>query len=281
MKKLLNYLLLLTFLFFSRDFCINNENHKNIGINLAYYQNRKFNQEDKEFIKYLANIGIKNVAIHWTFYQDSLNSNYIYAHKYKTMNFEFVDSLIKELRKYNMKIILKPAIDILTEESRTKIMPKSIDEWFKNYENLIIELAKYAEKNKIEIFSVGVELDEIVKHHREKFYDLVKKIRKFYSGKIIYCANIIRKKDLENFLIFDIPAIDAYFKNNDYDSLRFYFSILPCSTIITEFGFKDNQEKKFKNFIKALRSSKKIKEAYIWNTGEFKVIDKNKNLIKF
>lgn len=257
-----------------------------IGINVALY---KCEGCGKEVLREAKKIGIKDIAIHFSFYQESLSSNKIYWGNTK----KEVEDIIKEAKKNGMSIMLKPAIDPKTGP-RTKITPNDLESWFKNYESLMMEVAKLARDHKVEMLSIGCELDSLVsnKDYQKKFFELEQKVREVYNGKIIYCANINYPKDFQNLLVFDEPAIDAYFRGReDFWTFIYYLNLTPLG-IFSEFGYphdpKDQkrQKKNYENFFLLLKKFEEIKDRefpatkiYLWTCGNYNIL-KDKEIKK-
>jgi hypothetical protein len=87
--------------------------------------------------------------------------------------------------------------------------------WFKNYEAFILHYAALAEKNKIEVFCIGTELQKTTTHEKE-WRAVIAKIRSNYSGKLIYAANFHEEFEHIKFWdALDYIGIQAYFSLTD------------------------------------------------------------------
>lgn len=91
-------------------------------------------------------------------------------------------------------------------------------EWFANYKAFIIHYAKLAEANQIKILCIGTELSHATAREAE-WRNLIREIRKIYSGKLTYAANF--HDEFENIKFWDaldFIGVQAYFplshKNN-------------------------------------------------------------------
>ncbi len=83
--------------------------------------------------------------------------------------------------------------------------------WFSNYEKFILHYAELAEKNKIEFFCIGTELQKTSTHEKE-WRAVISKIRSVYSGKLIYAANFHEEFEHIKFWdALDFIGIQAYF----------------------------------------------------------------------
>lgn len=98
---------------------------------------------------------------------------------------------LRTAKTAGMKTFLKPVVEVLTDNGdyvwRGRI--PGTNDWFKNtYNPYIIRMAKIAEREKVDIFSIGSELRETL-HHNSQWKALIKSVRAVYSGKITYIAN--------------------------------------------------------------------------------------------
>ncbi|MBO3115694.1 glycoside hydrolase [Winogradskyella sp. DF17] len=125
---------------------------------------------------------------------------------------------IVELRKANLRIMLKPQIWVWRGEFTGEIMMSSEENWEKlesSYTNFIMEYANLAEEVDAEIFCIGTELELFVKFRPEYWTSLIAKIRLVYKGELTYAANWdeFRRTPFWNQL--DYIGIDAYFPVSD------------------------------------------------------------------
>ena len=121
---------------------------------------------------------------------------------------------IGELRKYNIRIMIKPQIWVWRGEFTGEIMMNSEETWKEleaSYTSFIMEYAELAAETNAEIFCIGTELELFVKFRPQYWTKLIKEIRNIYKGKLTYAANWneYRKTPFWNQL--DYIGIDAYF----------------------------------------------------------------------
>ncbi len=116
----------------------------------------------------------------------------------------------------------------------------------KNYENFIFHYADLAEKNKVEILSVGSELGSL--EDRSLFWSrLIRKVRQRYHGKLTYSAN------------WDHYTHPTFWRELDYIAISSYFELSknPNPTL-AELLIKWQQIKKMLLAFKAKYSQKLI-----------------------
>jgi hypothetical protein len=58
-----------------------------------------------------------------------------------------------------------------------------------SYSNFILEYAELAEENQSPILFIGTELETFIDHRPQYWFDLIKKIKLVYKGKLTYAAN--------------------------------------------------------------------------------------------
>ena len=125
---------------------------------------------------------------------------------------------INELRKKNIKIMVKPQIWVshgvftgyikMNTEANWKILETS-------YSSFILEYASLAQESNAEIFCIGTELENFIKERPEYWHDLIKEIKTIYKGKLTYAANWDEFKRTPFWSELDFIGVDAYFPVSD------------------------------------------------------------------
>lgn len=193
-----------------------------------------------ESLTKLKQTGANWVAIVVTEYQDYTNSTEIYPlydnfikneyFIYKTETLSGLENVIKKAKQLDLKVMLKPHIDLSREKRYNVTWRGNIGEpfteeaqwqkWFESYEKFILKYAELAEKLKVEMFSVSCEL--IATSKMDAFWrKVIKQIRLVYSGLLTDSAN----HDGEEFEktwwdVLDFIGVDAYYlpiKNEDLE----------------------------------------------------------------
>jgi ppGpp synthetase/RelA/SpoT-type nucleotidyltranferase len=164
---------------------------------------------------------------------------------------------IGELRKQDIKIMIKPQIWVFKGEFTGKIEMENEADWnvFEaSHNNFIMEYAALAEEVKAEIFCIGTELENFIKYRPEYWKKLIKKIRNIYKGKLTYAANWDEFTRTPFWSDLDFIGVDAYFpvsenktptveeclegwkqhKNSIYDVHKTYIKPI----LFTEFGYR-------------------------------------------
>ncbi|KAA3617974.1 MAG: hypothetical protein DWQ05_07970 [Calditrichaeota bacterium] len=118
-------------------------------------------------------------------------------------------------RSNGMKIMLKPHIWVSWQSWPGAIefaTEKEAERFFSAYEDLIMHYAILAQMQRFESLCIGVELVKLTRKYDSRWRDLIKQIRKVYSGQLIYAANW--GEEFEKLQFWD--ALDAIGLNSYY-----------------------------------------------------------------
>lgn len=121
---------------------------------------------------------------------------------------------IDELKDPGIQVMMKPQLWIWRGAFTGYMKMKSEQDWkdLENcYRNFILDFAMLAEEKGVPIFCIGTELEQFVNHRPQYWFDLVKEIRKIYSGKLTYAANWDEYKRVPFWDELDFIGVDAYF----------------------------------------------------------------------
>ena len=125
-------------------------------------------------------------------------------------------------QKLKMNVILKPQIYLGENSWPGNIEMTNKNDWqkfFHYYFNWISHYAMLAEMYKIPILCIGNELSKATVGHEEDWIKIVKKIRKIYSGKIVYGPNWSSEfSKLTFWKYFDYIGLSEYFPLSDKDN---------------------------------------------------------------
>ena len=127
----------------------------------------------------------------------------------------------REFKKENVQLMVKPQIWVRQGKFTGNILMTSEEDWGileNSYEEFILTYAKIAEELDASIFCIGTELEQFVLNRPEYWKQLVRNIRKVYSGKLTYAANWDEFKRVPFWSNLDFIGIDAYFPLTDKKS---------------------------------------------------------------
>jgi len=125
---------------------------------------------------------------------------------------------IDELRKKEIKIMVKPQIWVWRGEYTGFIEMKTEENWKlleESYTKFILLYAKLAQEVNAEMFCIGTELEKFIENRPEYWHNLIIEIKKIYKGKLTYAANWDEFKRTPFWNELDYIGIDAYFPVSD------------------------------------------------------------------
>jgi ppGpp synthetase/RelA/SpoT-type nucleotidyltranferase len=161
---------------------------------------------------------------------------------------------IEELRKQNIKIMIKPQIWVWRGEFTGNIKMTSEEDWKtleESYTSFILEYTELAEEINSEILCIGTELELFVKYRPKYWFNLIKKIRAIYKGKLTYAANWDEFKRTPFWGQLDYIGVDAYFPVSDEQTPTFETSMEGWKThkpVIKEMSLKHNKPMLFTEY---------------------------------
>lgn len=168
------------------------------------------NAQSEKNISYLNDLGVEWVTIIVTGYQKNERSSEITYGVTRGPHDRHVAEMIAQARAKNMKITLKPHVDLNNGRWRGEIRPDDPDAWFANYESFILHYAGMAEAHQVEQFIVGTEL---VALNREsgRWREIIAGVRGVFSGAILYSASWNEFERIDFWDALDYAGVNAYF----------------------------------------------------------------------
>lgn len=177
--------------------------------------------------------------------------------------------IIDQAKTLGQKILLKP--HIVVEKNRTSedlldaevtwrgdIQPKFFWDWktFDDaYHSYILEMARFAQAEEIDMFCIGTELKSFVETRPKFWFNLISEVRKIYQGQIIYSANWDNYDKIPFWRELDFIGVNGYFpistdaipsvekvKKNWKSvkrNLQKFCEKYDMKIIITEFGYRN------------------------------------------
>lgn len=170
--------------------------------------------------------------------------------------FDGMTELIRHAHDNGLKVMLKPMVWIMGGwvggfDLKTE---KEWAIWEETYSGYILESARIAAAENVEMFCLGTEF-KIASNTREKFWrKLIKEVREIYPGKVTYAANWDEFEGVRFWDALDYVGLDAYFplveaQTPDVKSLRdgwakpfkkiqLLHKIYGKPILFTEFGYR-------------------------------------------
>lgn len=136
-------------------------------------------------------------------------------------------AFIQKARAAGLRILVKPHVFSMqfydgSNRWRGSIAMRSKADWqawFKNYEAFIVDQARRAAADKVEMFSIGLEYVEATRGHAAQWRRIIQAVRAVYPGKITYAADFNHEPmNITWWDALDVIGIDGYFKLSDSES---------------------------------------------------------------
>ncbi|MCB0661624.1 MAG: hypothetical protein KDC24_02700 [Saprospiraceae bacterium] len=125
---------------------------------------------------------------------------------------EGIRTTIELAQKNGLKVMLKPQVWIPRGWTGTlSFEDENWATWEKGYEDYILYFAAMAEEMQVKIFCLGTEFRTSIKQRPDFWNDLIRKVRKVYSGNITYAANWDDYEDVPFWDQLDFIGINSYF----------------------------------------------------------------------
>jgi len=166
--------------------------------------------ESDETIQHLGGLGVNSMALVVSWYQDTAQSELIFAKPSQSVKDEALVHAINQAHRSGIRVMLKPHVDVLDGTFRGEIAPS--EAWFKSYREFILHYARIAEKYHVSLFCVGTELENASYAQWQKEWEgLIAEVRTIYRGKLTYAANWTEYETVSFWNRVDLIGIDAYF----------------------------------------------------------------------
>lgn len=121
---------------------------------------------------------------------------------------------IRMLHNNNIRIMVKPQVWVWNGAFTGLMKMTSEADWLeleRGYRNFIMDFAKVAEDENVEIFCIGTELENFVIQRPNYWRNLIAEIKTIYKGKLTYAANWDEYKRVPFWDAVDYIGVDAYF----------------------------------------------------------------------
>jgi hypothetical protein len=168
-----------------------------------------------------------------------------------------ITSMITMAQKQSYKTMLKPQIWIRHGAFTGYLKFESETDWIafeKSYSTFILNNARLADSLNVDLFCIGTELEQFVKHRPKYWNQLITNIKSIYKGPITYAANWDEYKRTPFWNQLDYIGIDGYFPLSDLKSpsieemkkgwvphqklIKTYADSLKKQILFTEYGFR-------------------------------------------
>lgn len=220
--------------FYSKDSTVNPLNQHlpvfkkpEVAVNIVFFESKRnsdYKNLAENVIEHVRSLGIKQVSLVFFFFQEEITSTDLYRDEKRTLTDQEIREIIRIAKSKNLTVQLRPFLGIKktfetpqSNQGRWNIEPQNSETWFKNYLNILTHYAQLAQEENVEVFGIGSEMKSQA-FEKQKWHELIDKVRKAYQGQIIYAGNWDEfttggpfEKDLSWLSKVDIIGIDAYF----------------------------------------------------------------------
>lgn len=130
---------------------------------------------------------------------------------------EGIIETIRLAKKSKISVMLKPQVYIHGSWVGDMEFQSEEDwlKWEQEYKSYISTMVKIAKDEAVEMFCIGTEFNKSVKKRPAFWNDLIKDIRKNYTGKLTYSANWDHYEEVPFWSDLDYIGISAYFPLNE------------------------------------------------------------------
>ncbi len=156
----------------------------------------------------MAATGAKWVAVIPTWYQ-SRGRDSTMRRTYQTATDDSVRKFIREAKAHGLRVMLKPHVNTLDGKP---VRPRDAGAWFRAYDPVILNYARLAQSEGVEILVIGTELTYVAgPNHRAQWADLIRRVRAVYSGKLTFAAHAYDFGEVDFWGLLDFVGVDGYF----------------------------------------------------------------------
>ena len=161
-------------------------------------------------LEHLNKLGVRHLGIMVVWFQDNIEESTIFPDSKDTPEDKALAHAINKAHCLGMKVMLKPHVDVKTDQWRGDIIPS--EDWFASYKNYLIYYARLAARYNVELFSIGTELvNTTLPEWQSQWEDIINELRKIFPGHLVYSANWDEYKTVGFWDRLDFIGIDAYF----------------------------------------------------------------------
>lgn len=164
-------------------------------------------------------LGLNWVCLAVANYQKTFYSTQIYPDYMATPTDRDIAFFVDNAHKRGVKVCLKPMLNSEDNMWRAHIGFPDLNmsdmdiywrRWFESYTNYILHYAELAQELHCEMFCIGCEMLG-TEHRKNEWTELIRKVRKCYSGKVVYNTNHDHEDSVEWFDTLDYIGTSAYY----------------------------------------------------------------------
>ena len=188
-----------------------------LGIQLYWHTSGTNAQVDSaaaKVLNYIVGLGANSVSLTFPIYIDGPHPTKVYGVPGSTPSPATLDLVIKAAQARGLRVMLRPLIDEtnLNDSAgdwRGSIEPPNLSGWFESYRQFLTPYLQLAQRDSVNYFDIGVELDSLV-YHASGWTSLDEYAARIYHGELDYADNWSTWQLGESYAPAAHMAVDAY-----------------------------------------------------------------------
>jgi hypothetical protein len=166
-------------------------------------------------LREIADLGATSVAIVVTYFQRDVFSHEIYPDPTRTPAVETIRETLREAERLGLATMLFPYVRVdqvlEPDDWRGTLEPRDRGAWFAAYEAWIMEMARIAAAEGVEILSIGSEMSTM-DVDTERWIGIITRLRPVFSGQITYSSNWDHYQRIGFWDHVDLIGLTGYFE---------------------------------------------------------------------
>jgi hypothetical protein len=173
-------------------------------------------EESFTSIEAVKKLGADHMSVLVTWYQTTCWSGDIRPTEITPSDASIAEA-IRKAHAAGLKVMLKPHLDILDQSDGSWrgeigcLKEAEWADWFKKYGEYILHYAEMAQKEKVELYCIGTELNTSATTRPNEWRELIRKVRAKYRGQLTYASHWDTYMDIRFWDALDYVGINAYF----------------------------------------------------------------------
>jgi glycosyl hydrolase family 113 len=185
------------------------------GVTVVIYGNDpNFDIKARQELNRLAALGANSVGLVFPIYQSTAMSADVHADPTSTPSSDRIALFIREAHRRGFTVLLRPLLDehnlALDGQWRGTIQPTSVEAWFQAYDDVILGYARLAQKEQVDAFGVGSELNSL-EVDGAQWLRTINLVRNVYSGLLTYSSTSGNGYPARFAGSLDFLGVDAYY----------------------------------------------------------------------
>lgn len=160
----------------------------------------------------LKDLGATDVQLALRLVQADVRASAVEVDPALTPSLELIRAVVRDARALGLRVLLFPIVHLRRAEGREwrgRLAPDDEAAWWESYRARLVELARLAEAEEVELLSVGSELLSL-ERHEARWRELIQELRAEYRGRLTYSANWDHFEPVEFWDALDVVGVTAY-----------------------------------------------------------------------